>query len=65
MNPSSLIRTVFLLSARSEGITSLECYSSINAEIFYSALGFTSVRCIDVQLGSQIMFPGVLMRRSI
>ena len=51
--------------ARSAGITSFECFSSLNAEKFYSALGFKSVRRIDVELRDGVYFPGVLMRRPI
>lgn len=51
--------------ARSAGITSFECYSTFNAESFYSVLGFESIRSIDVELGPNVPLPGVLMRRQI
>jgi len=51
--------------ARSEGVTCFECYSSLNAEGFYAALGFESVRRMDFPMGVNLKIPGVLMRRSI
>jgi len=51
--------------ARSEGIISFECFSAFNAESFYSNLGFESIRRIDVELGPNVLLPGVLMRRQI
>ena len=48
--------------ACSAGITSFECDASLNAEKFYSALGFESIRRKDVELGSDVVLPGVLMR---
>lgn len=51
--------------ARSEGVTCLECYSSLNAEGFYAGLGFETIRRIDLKLSPHLTFPGVLMRRFI
>lgn len=51
--------------ARSAGINSFECYSSLNAEGFYLAVGFESIRKIDAELAPGVVFPGVLMRRQI
>ncbi len=48
--------------ARSAGITSFECDASLNAESFYSALGFESIRKRDVELSAGVVLPGVLMR---
>ena len=48
--------------ARSAGITSFECDASLNAEKFYSALGFESIRRRDVELSAGVVLPGVLMR---
>ena len=48
--------------ARSAGITSFECYSTFNAESFYSVLGFESIRSIDVE-GGALSKPGVLGSR--
>ena len=37
-------------AARSAGVIAFECYSSLNAEGFYSALGFKRTREIDIEL---------------
>jgi N-acetylglutamate synthase-like GNAT family acetyltransferase len=52
-------------NARSAGVATFECYSSLNAEVFYQALGFESVRRIDLQLAQGVILPSVLMRREI
>ncbi len=49
-------------NAQSAGITSFECDASLNAEGFYSALGFESIRRMDCALSSSVALPGVLMR---
>lgn len=41
-------------SARSHGVTTLECYSSLNAERFYAALGFESIGRINLELQSPV-----------
>jgi N-acetylglutamate synthase-like GNAT family acetyltransferase len=46
-------------------IREFECYSSLNAEQFYAALGFTRVKLVDIQMGPDIQFPSVLMRQQI
>ena len=51
--------------ARPSGITQFECYASLNAEQFYSALGFTSRRRIDVEMVPGTLFPAILMARKI
>lgn len=51
--------------ARSKGVRLFETHSSLNAQRFYAALGFTPVRDIDVQLRDGNSAPGVLMRCSI
>lgn len=51
--------------ARSAGLWRLECYSSLNAEGFYAALGFRSIRQIEVPMGQGVALPGVLMQRCI
>ena len=48
--------------ARSAGITSFECNATLNAEGFYLALGFESIRRMDCALSSSVALPGVLMR---
>jgi len=47
--------------ARAKGITRFQCYSSLNAERFYSALGFRSIRRMDFKLVNDIFLPGILM----
>lgn len=51
--------------ARSAGVKRFECYASLNAEKFYRALGFDSVRRIAIPLGQGSTLPSVLMERSI
>ncbi len=51
--------------ARSAGAHEFECCSSLNAEGFYSALGFNTVKRIDVPMGRELSFPAVLMRRTL
>ena len=61
-------RAIFHLcetAARSTGVPILECYSSLNAEGFYAALGFESVRMIQIDLGRNVVLPAILMRRTI
>jgi GNAT superfamily N-acetyltransferase len=50
-------------AARLAGVIAFECYSSLNAEKFYSALGFKNIREIDVELQPGISMRAVLMRR--
>ena len=52
-------------NARKAGLTSLECFSSLNAEVFYASLGFQRVAEIDVELIPGVSIRGVFMRRSI
>ena len=47
--------------ARHAGITTLECYSSLNGEAFYSALGFRRIAHIEVDLFGGLCFPSVHM----
>lgn len=51
--------------ARAAGVARFECYSSLNAEGFYAAIGFTAVRPIEVDMGDGLAFPSVLMERAI
>jgi GNAT superfamily N-acetyltransferase len=53
------------MQARTAEIQRFECYASLNAEGFYAALGFTSVRRIEVQMGEDLTLPSILMERSI
>ena len=42
-----------------------ECYSSLNAEKFYRALGFVRIREMDIELKPPLVLRGVLMRRNL
>ncbi|HKE96183.1 MAG TPA: GNAT family N-acetyltransferase [Povalibacter sp.] len=53
------------VDARNAGITLFMCNSSLNGEVFYSALGFERVRLIEAPLGNGIVMTGVEMRRRI
>ncbi len=52
-------------AARAAGVITFECHASLNAEAFYSALGFKSIRRMDFELGPDAVLPGLLMRRQI
>jgi N-acetylglutamate synthase-like GNAT family acetyltransferase len=61
-------RTIYRLceaGARSAGVTVFECYASLNAEKFYSALGFESIHRMDLELQPGVTLPAMLMRRQI
>jgi N-acetylglutamate synthase-like GNAT family acetyltransferase len=47
--------------ARHAGISRLECYSSLNGEVFYSALGFRRLAQIEVDMFDGLRFPSVHM----
>lgn len=49
-------------AAKSTGMTEFHSDSSLNAEGFYTALGFKVIHQIDVQLGDGVSVPGVLMQ---
>ena len=51
--------------ARSSGVRRFECQASLNAEGFYAALGFRSVRRVEVRIGRGPLLPSVLMERAI
>ena len=50
---------------RNAGLTRFECYSSLNAESFYSAIGFEHVRRVDIEMVSNVVLPSVFMQRRI
>lgn len=50
--------------ARSSGARRFECHASLNAEPFYSALGFRSMGRIEVRIGPGPMLPCILMERA-
>lgn len=49
------------LDARKAGLSQLECYSSLNAESFYSALGFRRLAQIELHIFDDVHFPSVHM----
>jgi N-acetylglutamate synthase-like GNAT family acetyltransferase len=51
--------------ARSLSTRKLHCLSTLNAEHFYRASGFDTVRAIDVPMGPDLTFPGILMSREL
>ena len=51
-----------LRSARAAGVTTLHCQSTLTAEGFYGALGFTRRAGVDVRLPTGVLFPAVQMR---
>lgn len=52
-------------AARAAGVRTFECYSSLNAETFYRALGFVRIREMDIELKPPVVLHGVLMRRDL
>ncbi len=52
-------------SASAAGVTALECYSSLNAERFYEALGFVRIQEMAIELRPPVALRGVLMRRNL
>lgn len=51
--------------AASAGLRKFECYSSLNGEPFYAALGFERLRIIQVPMHNNIGFPSVHMVATI
>lgn len=47
--------------ARAAGVCTFECYSSIGAEGFYRALGFSTVEPMKLVLAENLTIPGVRM----
>ncbi|MGR3514214.1 MAG: GNAT family N-acetyltransferase [Paracoccaceae bacterium] len=50
-------------TAKADGITWLECYSTTMAEPFYASVGFETIGPITIPLRPGIDFPAVHMRR--
>ncbi|QND56776.1 GNAT family N-acetyltransferase [Mesorhizobium huakuii] len=50
---------------RSSSVRRFECQASLNAEGFYAALGFRTVRRIELRIGPGPMLPSILMERAI
>lgn len=51
--------------AKEAGLTAFECYSSINGEPFYTALGFKRDRIINVEMPGGITLPSVRMMATL
>jgi GNAT superfamily N-acetyltransferase len=51
--------------AHAAGVATFECYSSLNGEAFYSALGFRRVGLVHVPMGPDLSFPSIHMTRAI
>lgn len=51
--------------ARAAGIEVFECYSSLNGEPFYRALGFARLAAIELPMGPGTSLPSIHMRREI
>lgn len=51
--------------ARAVGVSTFECYSTINGEAFYAALGFERDGIIKVDMPGGIAFPAVRMIAAI
>ena len=52
-------------AARAQSVTRLECYSSLNADGFYAALGFRLVEQVELPFGPDCSLPSLLMARTI
>ena len=50
-----------VLDARDSGVSRFECYSSLNGEAFYAALGFRRLAQIDLVLFDDVSLPSVHM----
>ncbi len=51
--------------ARAIGSQRFNCYATHYAQGFYKALGFRSVRQLEVRMGPDLIFPAVLMKASL
>lgn len=49
--------------ARAAGVQLFECYSSLNGEAFYAALGFQRIGITEVPMGPDLSLPSVHMSR--
>lgn len=53
------------VQATEQGIVRFTCWSSLNGQPFYAALGFVTARDVDALLGGRVPFPVVEMTRAI
>jgi N-acetylglutamate synthase-like GNAT family acetyltransferase len=63
-----LARTVMdccVAEAKAAGVERLECYSTLVAEPFYRALGFSTVEAFDVVFPGDVRFPSLRMMREL
>lgn len=51
--------------ARAQGVDRLTCWSTLNGQPFYAALGFAPVRPVEALLAGRVAFPAVEMTRRI
>lgn len=51
--------------ARAAGVTRFECYSTLNGELFYAALGFSRIQQTEIPMGPDVMLPAIHMSRLI
>ena len=51
--------------AKSADVTQFECYASLNAEGFYAALGFRTVKPLDVRMTDELTLASLLMERRL
>ena len=61
-------RSIFeacVAQASAHGVRRFECWSSLNGEGFYRALGFRSVRPIAIPMGGGVELPSILMMMDI
>lgn len=52
-------------AAGAEGMVRFECYASLNAEVFYAALGFRRVRHLEIEIGPHLLLPSVVMEADL
>ncbi len=54
-----------LAEAEAEGVSLLRCFSSRPAEAFYARHGFRRVDEVNIMLGDGVIFPAILMERTL
>jgi N-acetylglutamate synthase-like GNAT family acetyltransferase len=60
-----LIYTRCVHQARLAGVRTFECWASLNAEPFYTALGFALVERRDVHMPGNTSLPSLIMRKQL
>jgi len=61
----SLLYRRCVADAKVAGVERFECYSSLNGEAFYSALGFTNLEPIDVEMSEEVILRSIRMAAEI